>query len=311
MGETVVVHVSQEYDVYIGRPGNGRLGPFGNSHPIGLCPQCHVVHDRAAAIAAYKRDFWHRVNTDPVFRRHVQGLRGKRLGCFCKRPGMDPPRACHGDVIVAWLEAGCPLRKTAAAETTEASRTTGTPGTPRNSAETPGGPAVIREFRGRHAFLSNFSPSRHVVRGFHVPTVEHAYQMEKGLPGLTFGIERDETTGQMRLLTWDEKIAAAKTPGAAKRLGRLIPLRPDWETARVEVMARLLDEKFAEPALALQLLATGEALLQEGNRWGDRFWGVDLASGTGENQLGQLLMAKREALRQAAQQRSHSAAEIR
>ncbi len=87
MPETVVVHVSEDYDVYIGRPGNGRMGIYGNSHPIGLCPVCQVVHDRAAAIAAFKRDFWERVNADPVFRRLVQGLRGKRLGCFCRKQG--------------------------------------------------------------------------------------------------------------------------------------------------------------------------------------------------------------------------------
>ncbi len=53
------------------------------------------------------------------------------------------------------------------------------------------------------------------------------------------------------------------------------------------------------------LLATDDAVLQEGNRWGDRFWGVDLATGIGENQLGQVLMRKRRALREAAE-RSHT-----
>ncbi len=196
-------------------------------------------------------------------------------------------------MIVAWLEAGCPLRKTAASETAGAPRSPATPG-----ADTP--PAIIREFRGRYAFLSNFSPSRHVVRGYTVPTLEHAYQMEKGIPGSLFGFEPCGDCSGVPI-SWDRKIASAPTAAAAKRLGRLIPLRPDWKKIRVPVMARLTDEKYTDRTLALLLLATDDAVLQEGNRWGDRFWGVDLVTGVGENHLGQLLMLKRRALREATQ----------
>lgn len=43
------------------------------------------------------------------------------------------------------------------------------------------------------------------------------------------------------------------------------------------------------------LLATGNRILTEGNSWGDRFWGQ--VNGTGENQLGIILMDIREKLR--------------
>lgn len=59
-------------------------------------------------------------------------------------------------------------------------------------------------------------------------------------------------------------------------------------------MRDLLDLKFADPALAALLLATGDADLVEGNDWGDRFWGV--CDGAGANMLGRLLMELRTRL---------------
>ena len=40
--------------------------------------------------------------------------------------------------------------------------------------------------------------------------------------------------------------------------------------------------------------------LEEGNWWGDIFWGVDKKTGAGENNLGKILMKVREELRQAS-----------
>ncbi len=42
------------------------------------------------------------------------------------------------------------------------------------------------------------------------------------------------------------------------------------------------------------LLATWPADLQEGNTWGDTFWGV--VNGVGENHLGNILMDVRQAI---------------
>ena len=52
--------------------------------------------------------------------------------------------------------------------------------------------------------------------------------------------------------------------------------------------------------LKQRLLATGDKRLVEGNTWGDTFWGVDLRSGRGENQLGRILMRVREELKENA-----------
>jgi hypothetical protein len=100
---TTVVNLAkgEAYDVYIGRPGKGQDGYFGNPHTMGriYCPACQSWHDRPSAIAAYKKDFLKRVKEDMEFFARVIELKDKRLGCFCS------PLPCHGDVIAEWLDA--------------------------------------------------------------------------------------------------------------------------------------------------------------------------------------------------------------
>jgi len=81
------------------------------------------------------------------------------------------------------------------------------------------------------------------------------------------------------------------TPGQAKKLGKSIELRPDWEEIKIEVMRELLRQKFditKHYDLWLELHMTKPDELVEGNWWGDTFWGV--CKGKGENHLGKLLM---------------------
>jgi predicted NAD-dependent protein-ADP-ribosyltransferase YbiA (DUF1768 family) len=49
--------------------------------------------------------------------------------------------------------------------------------------------------------------------------------------------------------------------------------------------------------LRAKLLATGDSVLEEGNTWGDRIWGV--YQGQGDNRLGKILMKIRAELRSA------------
>jgi len=134
---------------------------------------------------------------------------------------------------------------------------------------------VILSFTGSHRFLSNFfiEPD-----GTHV---EREYQAQK-------------------CANYDDIEQFAKlTPGQAKRLGRRVKIRDDWEAVKVETMRMLVWQKFVDhDELAERLLATGVSLLVEGNNWGDRFWGrVNDGMGTGENWLGKILMETREQLR--------------
>ncbi len=136
----------------------------------------------------------------------------------------------------------------------------------------------IDRFTCDYDFLSNFHPSPIEVDGILYPTVEHAFQAAK-----TFVPEEKQG------------IAAAATPGRAKRKGRKVQLRPDWEQVKVGIMEELVRLKFATHAdLRERLLATGNAELIEGNNWNDTFWGV--CRGRGRNELGLILMKLRSEL---------------
>lgn len=101
MTTTVVNLRHNVHDVYIGRPGKGKEGPFGNPIRLGAyCSECRRWHrERGDTIECFRSYFLRRVDSDPTFRQDVLALRGKRLGCFCK------PQRCHGDVIAAWVDA--------------------------------------------------------------------------------------------------------------------------------------------------------------------------------------------------------------
>ncbi len=140
-------------------------------------------------------------------------------------------------------------------------------------------PQVIERFHGEHAFLSNFYYAPIHYEGERYDTVEHAFQAMKTLDG--------EERRQVR---------EASTPGQAKRMGRKVQLRGDWESIKLSLMKELLSLKFqSHPELRALLLETGDAELIEGNTWNDRFWGV--CRGQGKNHLGKLLMEIRDELK--------------
>ena len=86
------------------------------------------------------------------------------------------------------------------------------------------------------------------------------------------------------------------SPASAKRFGKTVKLRKDWEDVKVPVMRKLVLSKFDDSLeLAQRLIATGDAELVEGNWWGDTFWGV--CRGEGRNELGKILMDVREIMK--------------
>jgi hypothetical protein len=74
-------------------------------------------------------------------------------------------------------------------------------------------------------------------------------------------------------------------------------MREDWDLVKVKVMEAIVRAKFEDPELATRLLATGDAELEEGNSWGDRFWGT--VNGKGHNHLGKILMMVRAEIKEA------------
>lgn len=134
----------------------------------------------------------------------------------------------------------------------------------------------ILEFRSEYRWLSNFWPAEVLLDGMTFPSVEHAYQAAKVPP------------------TQREPFRCGRA-GKAKRLGRRVERRADWDAVKVPIMRSLIQQKFAlGTELGERLKATGNGQLVEGNGWGDVFWGV--CEGRGCNVLGHLLMQQRALL---------------
>ena len=135
---------------------------------------------------------------------------------------------------------------------------------------------MISLFRDEYFFLSNFYPVEIKLDGIVYPNAETAFQAQK-----TLDVEERR------------KFSMLKNPVQAKRLGRKVKLRDDWEEVKLEIMTEIVSQKFLQhPHLIEMLLQTGDEELVEGNKWGDRFWGV--CKGKGENHLGKILMKIRD-----------------
>jgi len=89
-------------------------------------------------------------------------------------------------------------------------------------------------------------------------------------------------------------------PRKIKKLSQDLDLVPNWDVLKLEVMQECLELKFAQEPFRTWLLETGGAHIQEGNGWGDTFWGVDVETNQGENNLGLLIMEIREELKEAS-----------
>ena len=133
----------------------------------------------------------------------------------------------------------------------------------------------ISSFTGEYRFLSNFYPARVYYSDIEFPTSEHAYVAAK-------------TTDP----TLRREIAKINHPAQAKQFGRIIGIRDDWNQVRLHEMRMILESKFSDQMLMSKLQATAPAYLEEGNTWGDKYWGV--CNGIGQNHLGKLLMAIRD-----------------
>jgi len=144
---------------------------------------------------------------------------------------------------------------------------------------------AITSFTGENAFLSNFYYCT-VVRGYRIfVTAEHGFQAAKTLDPVEI-----------------QQIQFAGSPGQAKRLGRKVMLREDWEEIKYQVMEELIHDKFMRhPGLWRALFKTEDAELVEGNHWHDNVWGscdCSKCGNQGQNLLGKILMAERAELQE-------------
>lgn len=119
-------------------------------------------------------------------------------------------------------------------------------------------------------------------------------------------LSADERAEGIAVFERAEAKDADKAGVAIKNWGKRLTLRADWDAVKREVMLALVRDKFARNrTLGEALLATGGRRIEEGNTWGDVYWGIslrafperDIAAGDGENHLGRILMQVRDELR--------------
>ena len=137
---------------------------------------------------------------------------------------------------------------------------------------------MINEFKEKYFFLSNFYNAPVIYEGLLYQNNEAAFQSAKVLD-----IERRKQFCEL-------------DPSIAKRKGRNVILRHDWEKIKDKVMEDCVRDKFTRNLdLRQRLLDTGNEELVEGNMWNDTYWGV--CRGRGKNMLGKILMKIRGELR--------------
>lgn len=137
----------------------------------------------------------------------------------------------------------------------------------------------ITDFRtAPYEFLSNMYSCKVIVNGFEFKSAEAAFQAGKA-----------KSVNDVYRFT-------QLNGYAARKLGRAIDLRSDWEQVKDKWMYFVVKSKFEQnPILATRLINTGDAELIEVNTWGDTYWGI--CRGKGENKLGRILMRIREELK--------------
>lgn len=136
---------------------------------------------------------------------------------------------------------------------------------------------MIKEFKNQYFFLSNFYEYPIYYNKLVFCNAEAAFQAQKVIN------EKD----QYKFINLNAS--------QARKLGKTVQLRKDWEEIKDNVMYEIVKRKFIiNKELQQKLLETKEEELVEGNWWHDTYWGVDSKTGIGQNKLGKILMKVRE-----------------
>jgi hypothetical protein len=135
--------------------------------------------------------------------------------------------------------------------------------------------------REQYGCFSNFSPHGFVLDELYWSTSEHYFQARKFIA-----------------TPYLAKLRLVKTPKEAANMGRqrTLPLRPDWEEVKDNIMRKAVFSKFStNKDIQEILLSTGNEELVE-NSPIDYYWGCG-ADGSGKNMLGIVLMEVRQQLK--------------
>lgn len=129
-------------------------------------------------------------------------------------------------------------------------------------------------FKDKYFFLSNFYPCKVRYNGNTYLNSEAAFQAAKC----------PEAAYRFFFLNGAQ----------AKKLGKQLPLREDWEEIKLQIMEEIIRCKFTQNPELREALLNVEGEIIEDNFHHDTFWGQ--CDGIGENHLGKILMKIREEL---------------
>ncbi len=151
---------------------------------------------------------------------------------------------------------------------------------------------MIEQFQGEYRWLSNFAPVKIILDGIEYASVEHAYMSAKSNGMVSYILD-----GKLYIIPWKEYCANSNnTAGQVKKASKDIELIDGWNEKKYDVMKECIKQKFNQEPYKTKLLET-TTFIQEGNTWGDVFWGVCLKTNEGENHLGKLIMSIRQYLK--------------
>ena len=142
---------------------------------------------------------------------------------------------------------------------------------------------IIGPFKGKYRFLSNMYIAPFHIGKLQYRSVENYYQASKAADMKDF-----------------VKICNCN-PYEAKRFGRKVQIRNDWEEVKNRIMLEVVFHKFNQnKSLREKLLTTNSKRLVELNWWHDNYWGDCVCKKCinirGQNVLGNILMLVRTML---------------
>jgi ribA/ribD-fused uncharacterized protein len=159
---------------------------------------------------------------------------------------------------------------------------------------------MIERFRGDYFPFSNMYPLPEWIEadcGVLVPTSEHAYMANRFKNTRTqlavAAVRGLETSNAI----YKDGLAAKKLAHELIASGEELSVADP--VARIVLMRRVVSQKVDKnDSVRALLISTEEQEIQEGNNWGDTFWGVSpVGSVSGQNNLGKIYMELRSELK--------------
>lgn len=136
---------------------------------------------------------------------------------------------------------------------------------------------LIHKFSDEFELYSNFYMTPILYQGMVFKSSEHAFQAQKAISPIDFSA-----------------ICNAETPGKAKRIGRKIPMKDEWDEIKLGIMKEIVRSKFENTVSFRSALTSWyNTKFIEGNYWHDNFFGNCFCEKCimiqGQNHLGKIL----------------------